>query len=208
MSKSATTMLNVVRTGLTAWDQEQRLHGTTDLPMSPAGRSALTEEIRQVHVARTRVVHHPGDEAATETARLFAEHVGAKTRRLDDLADPDFGVLDGMTERVFADRFAKRHKLWLDDPLALSPPDGEDFAIARSRIFGAIVRLTRKSRGEDVGIVLHDIGLGLLRCWLADLPSGQLWRLLRERPHVERYALSQSVVTEMEAIAHSTAPAG
>lgn len=208
MSKSATTMLNVVRTGQTAWDQQRRLHGTTDLPMTPAGRSALTEEIKHVSIARTRVVHHAGDEAATETARIFAQHVGAKTRVLDDLADPDFGVLDGMTEQVFAERFAKRHKLWLDEPLALSPPDGEEFALARARIFGAIVRLARKSRGEDVGIVLHDVGLGMFRCWLADQPSSQLWRLLRERPYVERYALAQTVVDRMEEIAHSAAPAG
>ena len=59
-------------------------------------------------------------------------------------------------------------------------------------------RLARRSRHEEIGIVLHPVGLGLLRCWLAERPVTDLWSLVRTRPRIERYLLAADLVSELE----------
>jgi len=190
MARRQSTILTVIRAGETTWDAEGRLHGRSDLPLSIDGRTAVTEDVRTLAGRRIPTVCHPADDAATETAAIVAAQVGARARTVAELADADLGVLEGMSDQAFADRFPKRFKQWQEDPLSLSAPDGEDLADARARLFAAVARLLRRSRGGELAIVLHAIGLGLLRCWLAERPPTDLWAMVRGRPRIERYVMA------------------
>ncbi|MCH8007064.1 MAG: histidine phosphatase family protein, partial [Planctomycetes bacterium] len=143
-------------------------------------------------------VHHPPDAAGGQPAELFARAAGAKAKPVDELADPDLGLLEGLLRQDFAERYPKRYRQWQDDPLTLSPPEGEEIAEARARIFAALARVLRRSRSEEVAVVLHSLGLGLLRSWLADRPAGDLWTMLRGRDRVERYALTGEMIEWLE----------
>lgn len=187
-------MLTLIRCGETPWDTEGRLHGRSDLPLSIDGRAGVTSDLEVLKEHRVLTVHHPPDDAAAETAQIAARMAGAKTKSMADLADADLGVLQGLTERDFSDRFPKRFKQWQDDPMSLSPPEGEELAEARARLLTATSRLLRRSRADDVAVVLHPLGLGFLRCWLADRPPTELWSMLEDRPRIERYCLATSMV--------------
>ena len=136
--------------------------------------------------------------AAIETAQIAAAAAGGKAKAVAELGDPDLGVLEGLTSQEFSDRFSKRYKQWQEDPLSLTPPEGEPLVDARARLFGAISRLARRARQKEIGIVLHPVALGLLRCWLAERPAADLWSMLRTRPRIERYLLATELVTELE----------
>lgn len=194
-------MLSVIRCGETPWDAEGRLHGRSDLPLSIDGRSAVTAELAALTGRKVSTVYHPPDDAAAETAQIAARIVGAKTKSLPGLADADLGVLDGMTQKDFSERFPKRYKQYQEDPLSLSPPEGEDLAEARARLFAACARILRRSRSEEVAIVLHGLGLAFLRCWLADRPPSEAWEMLRDRPGVERYRMVDPMIGWLQAAA-------
>lgn len=196
--------LCLIRCGETSWDREKRVHGSTDLPMSDAGRASVQSVAKHCELAAISSVYHPDDEAATETARIFAEALDARTRVVEELADPNLGLLEGLTDSVFADRYPRRYKQWEDDPLMLSPPEGEEFADARARIFAAVARILKRSKSDDVAIVLHPVGLGFLRCWLADLPARDLRAVLHDRPTVEQYALTGPMIQWLEEAAAET----
>jgi broad specificity phosphatase PhoE len=202
-SKRRTITLAVIRCGETTWDVEGRLHGRSDLPLSIDGRTAVSEDVASFGGGRIAAIYHPPDDAAIETAQIVAAEAGAKAKAVPELADPDLGVLEGLTAKDFADRFSKRFKQWQEDPLTLTPPEGEPLIDARARLFGAISRLARRSRADEVGIVLHPVGLGLLRCWLADRPAADLWSLVRTRPRIERYLLGVDLVRELAEIANA-----
>ena len=191
-------LLYLIQCGETSWQREDRLHGATDLPLSNGGRASVLASATQCAAMKIAAIYHPADEAATDTAKIFAETLGAKTRTVEELADPDLGLLEGLTDRVFAERFPRRYKQWEDDPLSLSPPEGEDLAEARARIISAVARTIRRSRSDSIGIVLHRLGLGLLRCWMADRPVRDLWLLLEDRPPVEQYALTAPMIQWLE----------
>jgi broad specificity phosphatase PhoE len=171
--------------------------GAADLPLSPTGRAYVTAEAERVFAGRIATVCHPDVEAAAESAAIFARTVRAKTKTVVELGDPNLGLFEGLTSQDIADRYPKRFRSWDDDPLSLVPPEGEPMSEARARIFAAVARLLKRTRSDEVAIVLGTLGLGLLRCWLADLPESQMWRLLDDRPGIERYVLAPSQVEEL-----------
>lgn len=202
-SKRKTITLALIRCGETTWDVEGRLYGCSDLPLSIDGRTAVSEDVASLDCGRIGTIYHPPDDAAIETAQIVAGGTGSKAKAVAELADPDLGVLEGLTAKDFADRFSKRYKQWQEDPLTLAPPEGEPLVDARARLFGAISRMARRSRHDEIGIVLHPVGLGLLRCWLANRPAADLWSMLRTRPRIERYLLAREMVSELAEAANA-----
>jgi len=206
-TKRKPILLTLIRCGETTWDSEGRLHGRSDLPLSIDGRSSVTADVAALSSRRIAMVCHPSDDAATETAQIVAGAVAGKAKVVADLADPALGVLEGMSTQEFADRFPKRYKQWQDDPLSLTAPEGEELVEARARVFGVIGRLARRSRADEIAIVLHPVALGLLRCWLADRPASDLWSMVRTRPRIERYLLAAELIAALEEAATTEAQA-
>jgi broad specificity phosphatase PhoE len=205
LAKRFYIMMTLVRCGETQWDTEGRLHGATDLPLSAGGRAAVTAAIGHVPDGHVGTVYHPPDEAATETAKMIAAGRGARTKSVDDLADPNLGLLEGLREQDLAERYPRRHKAWQDDPLSLVPPEGEPIGDARVRIFRALAKLSRRTRAEEIAVVLHPVGFGLLRCWLADRPATDIWTVLGDEQRVERYALSTASIDRLKETARPEA---
>ncbi len=202
-SKLKPIVLRVIRCGETTWDFEGRLHGRSDLPLSIDGRTSVTSDVASSPPRGMTAVFHPSDDAAIETAQIVADAAAGKPKVVADLADPDLGVLEGMSAQDFADRFPKRFKQWQEDPLSLTPPEGEQLVDARGRLFAAISRLAKRARSEEIGVVLHPVALGLLRCWLADRPAADLWAMVRTRPRIERYLLAGEIVSELAEAANA-----
>lgn len=197
MAKKKTVTLWLVQAGATSWADERRLHGAADLPLSDAGRSTVLADIAHLAGRRISVIHHPADEAASETARLVGGACRSKMREASDLADPDLGLLEGMTEAEFAERFPKRSRQWQEDVLQLTPPDGEAVAEARERILTRLGGILRRTRATDVGIVLHRLGAGLLTCWLAERPSSDVWEMLENTARIQQYLMTSEVIARL-----------
>ncbi len=202
-TKHKPILLTLIRCGETTWDAEGRLHGRSDLPLSIDGRTSVTADAKTLSGCRIAMVCHPPNDAATETAQIIAGAVDGKAKVVADLTDPDLGVLEGMSAQEFADRFPKRYKQWQEDPLSLTPPEGEELVEARGRVLAAIGRLARRSRSDGIAVVLHVVALGLLRCWLADRPAADLWSMVRTRPRIERYLLGAELITGLEEAART-----
>jgi broad specificity phosphatase PhoE len=198
MARREPIVLSLVRCGESAWASNGRMEGAADLPLADEGTASVAADAARLDPRGAGVVFHPADEAAAETARIVAEAVGARTKAVGELGDPHLGLLEGLTESEFAERFPKRYKQWQEDPLSMTPPEGEEIAEARHRIFAAVARLLRRSRHDEVAVVLHRLGTGLLACWLADRPASELWPVLRARPRVERYLLTVETIDRLE----------
>ncbi len=214
-TKPAGHYLTLIASGETTWSREGRLLGSADLPLSNEGLSQATRDAEALAgelglqekspSPPFSVIHHPPDEAATATAQTIAARLNSKTKAVDDLREPHLGLLEGLTEQTFAERYPKRKKQFNDDPLSMSPPEGENLLDARNRLFAAVVRLIQKKgkRGKsgEVAIVLHHLNLGLLRCWFSDVDPSRLWELIAERPRVERYFIPPDQLQRLADIA-------
>lgn len=197
-AKRQDILLSLIRCGETTWEAENRLHGVADLPLSAEGRASISAAVVTLPPKCFGVVYHPPAEAAADTAHIVAEAIGAKTKVVNEFAEPDLGLIDGLTETGFAERFPKRHKQWQEDPLSLLPPEGEAFGDARARIFSACAKILRRNRGDRAALVLRPLALGFVRCWLADRPASELWVSLDDRPQIEQYLVAQELIESLE----------
>ena len=200
-------VITLIAAGGTAWAEDERILGAADLPLTDEGRAAASSSAARVRTGELAIIHHPPDEAATETAEIIAAAHGLKTKVVDELANPHLGLLEGLTMQAFAERYPKRRKQLDDDPLSLHPPEGEALEVARARVFGAIAKLLRRSKTSEIAIVLHDLAFGLLRAWLADRPAREMSSIAAERPPVERYVLTAEGIQRLEAVAATEQPA-
>jgi len=206
ITSQQTHILTVIGCGNTTWAREGRLLGSADLPLSNTGRASISEAAAQLaselgiepgKKGPIALVRHPDDEAARDTARVVAEAIGAKAKVLEKLADPNLGLLEGLSENQFAERYGKRAKQWQHDLLSLNPPEGEPIQDMRARLFDSIAKLLRRSKTGETAIVLHDVAVGLLWCWSADRPTSHLWEAVRHRPMIERIAITPEALESL-----------
>ena len=196
--KRTKLILDVFRCGETDWERDQRLLGASNLPLSDRGRAAVAHEAGRLGGRRIATIYAPEDDAAAETATMLARAARARTKSSVDLADPSLGLYEGLHETAFAERYPRRWKQWQEDPLALAPPEGEPLAAARARLLLTAVKLLRKTRATTIGMVLHPIALGFLRCSLASRPTKDLWAMVNVRRGWERYVVPMQMLEKME----------
>jgi len=198
-------LLTLVRCGETIWERDGRLHGSTSLPLSDAGRAQVREWVGGLSERRISTVCSAPDEASIESAAIVAKVVRARKKVIDDLAEPALGLLEGLHEREFEERFPKRFRQWEDDPLSVAAPEGETALDAQRRIASAVFRLIRRSRAEETAFVLRPFALGVVRCGLCGFPGTRLRDLVRNRPPVERYLLARELIDDWLAAVQTSA---
>jgi broad specificity phosphatase PhoE len=221
MGGTESTILWLVRAGETAWQRDERIQGRTDLPMSAEARSAISADLARflgalsvsaggegaqpTGEARTPLsaILHPDDDSARETAEILARALGGRARVVAELAEPELGLLSGLTMEQFAERFPTRHRQWEDEPLSMVPPEGEAMVDARRRLFEALGRQARKFSGCEFAVVLHPIALGLTRCALEARESRDVWSSLEGRQRLERYLLPGDVQERLRGMAET-----
>ena len=181
----------VVRCGATAWDEAGRMQGAADLPLCEAGRVAMDAIAADVCADPPQVVFSGPDEASRAAAKMIAQAAGAKCRTIDDLGEIHLGLWEGLLESGVEDRYPRAAKQWAEDPGAVSPPEGESLQAAKERILIALAdAIDRLKEGAAAAVVLRPVAVGIVRCWLNDAPTTELWSQVRDRPAAEWYDVS------------------
>lgn len=184
----AHTSLWLFRPAETAWDDAQRLRGSTDLPAKEESLAELRQRVARLSEG-PELLYHPPDEAATESARVIASRFACTVRAHADLEEPDFGLLEGLSISEFERRFESRHAEWVASPLTVIPPEGEPMSDAQSRIVEAFGGILAANAGRRVGIVLHPVALAMVRDRLARGDGSRLWDRVEGRAWCTQYAL-------------------
>ena len=168
VSAAATNRMVVARAGSTEYDEQGRIAGTLDLPLSPRGEAevaALEIEFRGFAFA---AVYSAPDEASRETARRLAAAQGVKARVLDGLRGQDFGGWQGLTFDEWRRKFPKVAKQQDEDPASVTPPNGEALGAVLARVRKALQPALRRHARETALVVVP----AALRPALASLLRG------------------------------------
>lgn len=190
------THLWLFRPAETAWDAARRLRGATDLPASEDSLAELRSRVAGLSEGPD-ALYHPPDEAASESARVVGSRFACALRADRGLADPDFGLLEGLSLAEFERRFESRHAEWLASPLTMVPPEGEPLADARARVLDAFAAiLDRHARGR-IGLVLHPVALATVRDALARGDGSALWSRVEGRGWCTRHVLPEGAAAAL-----------
>lgn len=163
-------VVTVIVAGPTAWDEQERLGGRADMPLSGLGFEIARRHANQLPKGRSLGCVVSGtDEASREVARLLAERTTepARVRVEPDLAEMDVGLWEGMRRGELLGRCPKVCRGWEADGNAFTPPEGESFAEVSDRIGRVMERLVGRSKGDGLTVVVRPIVAGIVKHWLA-----------------------------------------
>jgi len=137
--------LFLVRHGRTAWNEEGRFQGLTDVPLSAAGRADAEANGRRLarhlgdggsYPGRTRLLSSPLARCV-ETARILAEHLGLPETvvEIDNrLAEAGFGRWEGLTTDEVKARFPEERRARKADRWNFAPAGGGSYADLQARM--------------------------------------------------------------------------
>lgn len=146
--------LILIHTSTTEYDDQGRIQGNLDVPLSEAGRqqaSAMAAELAEF--APTCLYHSPG-QASGEMAEILADALDLKPRTLEKLSNINHGLWQGMLVEDVKLKQPKVFRKWQEHPETVCPPEGETIPAACDRVSEVLHKLIRKSKSESTTLLV------------------------------------------------------
>lgn len=161
------TQFVLVRPGATAFDREERIQGSLDVPLSPEGMrciATVAEQLVGLHLDRVYAGPH---EPHRTTALLIGMACGCKVRSMKELCGIRMGLWEGLSREQLRRKHPRVYKQWLESPETVCPPDGESLQEVYARVRKLLQGLMKRHRREErVAIVASEPLASLIRCCL------------------------------------------
>ncbi len=170
------TQIVLIRPGSTDYDEQGRIQGTLDIPLSSHGQQQVNRLIEELRDKGLSMIYHAPCEAAQQTATRIADALRIRRKKLDLLQNLDHGLWQGMLIQDVKNRQPRVYRQWQEQPETVCPPEGEMLAEAQQRIREAWKKLVRKHSGESIGLVVPEPLASLVRCELVRAAVGDLWK--------------------------------
>ncbi|HCT44205.1 MAG: hypothetical protein CMJ35_01955 [Phycisphaerae bacterium] len=199
MSKPNGYTITLLRAGETSWDQEHRIIGATDLPMTELGTDNVAKAIHEGQFENPfSLVLVSDEEAAAVAAKMLPKGTETKVRAVPELANVGMGLWEGVLERDLEERNPSSYTQWRDHPERITPPEGESLTDAQERLIRSIRKQIIKCKGSrpNIAIVLRPLAWALVRCWLKDEKVCSFWAQLETPVSVEHFELEKSRLDE------------
>jgi len=166
----------LIRPGATDFDDQGRIKGTLDIPMSERGREQANVLAEQLSDFSLGTIYVAPCESARETAQQVAAGRDLKIKVIDAFRNVDHGLWHGKLIEEVKRNHPKVYRQGQEAPSEVCPPGGESIREARERVAKAIRKVLRKSGSEMIAIVIPDP----MACVVQSLISGEelsdLWK--------------------------------
>jgi broad specificity phosphatase PhoE len=166
----------VVRAGSTEFDEQGRIKGTLDIPLSEGGLSQVGRLVGELHAAPIQHIYASPCRSAQQTAEALAQDHKLKVKTLDELQNLDHGLWHGKLideVRVSQPRVFKQLQ---EHPETVCPPQGEPVGAAVERVRALVSRLLRKHRSGTVAVVVPEPVATFVRVVVSQCELGDLWK--------------------------------
>ncbi len=166
----------LIRPGSTDYDEQGRITGRLDIPLSETGVGQIERASQEVTGLEIKHVFSAPDEASCQTADLIARRLDLKRKPLPLLQNLDPGLWQGKLIDEVKSQHPKIYKRWLEQPETICPPEGETIADARHRLCQVVKKFRRKVKDGNAAIVLPDPLASILAAMLKKGDVGDLWQ--------------------------------
>ena len=162
--------------GSTELDDQGRIKGSLDVPLSENGSSQVARTVGEL--ADTTIEHLYASPAtsAQQTAEAIAARRDLKVKVIDRLQNLDHGLWQGKLIDEVRQNQPKIYKKWQDNPKTVCPPGGETLESAQRRVKTVLSKLAKKHKSGTVALVVPEPLASLVRCSLNSSELGDLWQ--------------------------------
>lgn len=190
VKSNAVSQVLLVRPGATELDDQGRIKGSLDIPLSERGRQQVDSLTQQLAGVPFKTIYTAPGESARETAQRLARGCDARVKVIDAFRNVDHGLWHGKLIDEVRRNLPKVYRQGQDSPTDICPPGGESIRDAQARVIKAVRKVVRKSGDDVIAIVIPDpmawvvesllSGTELSDLWKAETDSGR-WELIECR---------------------------
>ncbi len=150
----------LIRPGATLYDEQNRVQGVLDVPLSERGRDEVVRMAQMLSASLgtsslSAIYCGPG-ENVIRTAEIVGKLLGVRPKRINEFRNLDQGLWQGLQIDEIKRRNTKLFRQWIDDPATICPPQGETVERAMERIKTAFRPLLRRHQDEAIGLVVGE----------------------------------------------------
>jgi broad specificity phosphatase PhoE len=165
----------VVRPGSTVWDEERRIKGSMDMPLTAEGQEQVDRVVAELANVRLDAIYTGPGESSKQTAKALASARKLKPVCLQTLMNLDQGLWEGKLVDEVRQTFPSLYKLGQDHPELVCAPGGETVDDALLRVREGINKVVRKRHAGNVAIVASDPLATIVRSYLEGKAFRDLW---------------------------------
>lgn len=171
------TQFLVIRPGSTDFDEQGRIKGTLDIPLSDAGTVQVSRIVAELHDQPINFLYASPSRSAEQTAKAIAADHKLKVKELEELQNLDHGLWHGKLIDEVRQSQPKVFRQLQDHPETVCPPEGEPVGAAMDRVKALLDRLRRKHRTGVVALVVPEPLASLVYSALSHCEVGDLWKV-------------------------------
>ncbi len=171
------TRVLLIRPGATDFDDQGRIKGSLDMPMSQRGHeqvNSLTEQLAEFDV---KTIYSSPCESARETAdRLARGRDDVRIKVVDAFRNIDHGLWHGKLIDELRRNLPRVYRQGQDSPTDICPPGGETIRDAQARVVKAVRKVIRKNGDRVIAIVIPDPMAWVVGSILRGEELSDLWK--------------------------------
>lgn len=167
----------IVRPGATELDEQGRIAGNLDVPLSEMGVeqiSALSQIFKEFRIGR---IFAGPSSASRQTAKLLSDGGAIKIHIDDDLTNFDYGLWHGKRLDELKENQPRLFRLWQEQPQSVCPPNGETLDQLVSRVDRTAKKIRKKHKAKTVLVVAAEPVACILRSVLERAEIYKYWTI-------------------------------
>lgn len=173
------TRLIAIRHGETAWNNDTRIQGHTDIPLNDTGHwqaARLAEALAGEPVA---AIYASDLSRAWETAGYVGRALGVEVVADKGLRERGFGTFEGRTFADIERETPEQAQRWRKRDPEFAPEGGESLITLRERVVATAARLAAKHPGELIALVGHGGVMDVMyrAATRLDIQAARTWEL-------------------------------
>ena len=170
------TEILLIRHGETLWNQQGRMQGQHDSPLTVLGLQQAKQLAQRLKGAKFTALYSSDLGRAHQTARCIADQTGHDVVAERGLRERDFGVFEGLTNAEIQQQHPEHYVPFARRDPDYAMPGGESATQFRTRCVGCLEGIAQRHADETLVVVTHGLVLDALyrtACKMAlDVPRG------------------------------------
>ena len=170
------TEILLIRHGETLWNQQHRMQGQHDSPLTPLGLQQARQLALRLKTLSFGALYSSDLGRAHQTARCIADETGHEVVSDRGLRERSFGIFEGLTNNEIEQRYPEHYVPFAKRDPEYAMPQGESASAFRRRCVGALETIAQRHPGETIVAVTHGLVLDALyrtACRMSfELPRG------------------------------------
>ncbi len=166
----------LIQPGSTDFDEQGRIKGSLDLPLSVSGAEQAALAAQQLAAEPLEAIYSGPSQSALQTAAAMAENRKMRVRPLEKLKNIDHGLWHGKLIEEVRQNQPRIYRQGQENPEAFCAPEGESVAAARQRAQGVLTKLIKKHKRGTVALVVPEPLASVIRGLLQSVEMDNVWK--------------------------------